>query len=119
MSDIKDKVEVELPTPVGYRILVQLPKVKDTYGDSAILKLEKEKHHDHILSTMGLVVGMGDEAYKDKGRFEEGPWCKMGDVVMFRANTGTRFKVGDTEYRLMNDDSIEAVVPDPSQISRV
>ena len=37
---------------------------------------------------------------------------------MFRANTGTRFKVGRQEYRLMNDDSIEAVVEEPSAITR-
>jgi hypothetical protein len=37
---------------------------------------------------------------------------------MFRANTGTRFKVGDNEYRLMNDDSIEAVVDNPNGIIR-
>jgi hypothetical protein len=37
---------------------------------------------------------------------------------MFRMNTGTRFKVDDVEYRLMNDDSIEAVVNDPRGVSR-
>ena len=37
---------------------------------------------------------------------------------MFRANTGTRFKIGDTEFRLMNDDSVEAVVPDPRAVAR-
>jgi hypothetical protein len=35
---------------------------------------------------------------------------------MFRMNTGTRFKVNGKEFRLMNDDSIEAVIPDPSGI---
>ena len=37
---------------------------------------------------------------------------------MFRANSGTRFNVGGQEYRLLNDDSIEAVVADPSKIAR-
>jgi co-chaperonin GroES (HSP10) len=61
---------------------------------------------------------MGDQAYNDKERFPSGPWCKEGDFVMFRANTGTRFKVGNEEYRLMNDDSIEAVIDDPSKLTR-
>jgi co-chaperonin GroES (HSP10) len=73
---------------------------------------------EYILSMIGLVVDMGDQAYKDKERFPEGPWCKQGDYVMFRANTGTRFKVGKEEYRLMNDDSIEAVIDDPSKLTR-
>ena len=61
---------------------------------------------------------MGEQAYQDKDRFPFGPWCKQGDYVMFRAHTGTRFRVGKQEYRLMNDDSIEAVVADPRAISR-
>lgn len=70
------------------------------------------------MSIIGLVVDMGDQAYVDKDRFPTGAWCKQGDYVMFRANSGTRFRIGGTEYRLMNDDSIEAVVPDPSGITR-
>ena len=68
---------------------------------------------------VGLVVDMGTEAYGDEARFPNGPWCKQGDYVMFRSNSGTRFKVGGKEFRLMNDDSIEAVVADPSAISTV
>ena len=67
---------------------------------------------------LGFKVGMGDQAYMDKDRFPTGPWCKLGDYVMFRSNSGTRFKVAGQEYRLMNDDSIEAVVKDPRGISR-
>ena len=37
---------------------------------------------------------------------------------MFRANTGTRFNIDGKEYRLMNDDSIEAVVADPRGVTR-
>ena len=52
-------------------------------------------------------------------KFPDGPWCKAGDYVMFRMNTGTRFKVNGKEFRLMNDDSIEAVIPDPRGICNV
>jgi co-chaperonin GroES (HSP10) len=63
-------------------------------------------------------VDMGSAAYGDKERFPDGPWCKEGDFVMFRMNSGTRFTIGGIEYRLMNDDSIEAVVADPTGIQR-
>jgi hypothetical protein len=33
-------------------------------------------------------------------------------------NSGTRFSVEGIEYRLMNDDSIEAVVADPRGVTR-
>ena len=114
----EEELEAQLPTPVGYRILVAMPQVEDTYGDSGILKSSREVHLDTVMSTIGLVLDMGEQAYTDEGRFPTGPWCKQGDYVMFRMNTGTRFKVGGVEYRLMNDDSIEAVVDDPRAVSR-
>ncbi len=106
-----------IPTPVGYRLLIALPNVDETFGGE-IVKATKTLRDDYILSTIGVVLDMGEQAYADKDRFPTGPWCKQGDYVMFRANTGTRFKVGSQEYRLMNDDSIEAIVDDPSVVTR-
>ena len=113
-----DELEQQLPRPVGYRVLVALPEIEKTYADTSVLKTDKEMHHDYIMSIMGLVVDMGAGAYEDKERFPDGAWCKEGDFVMFRANSGTRFKVAGKEYRLLNDDSIEAVVADPRGITR-
>ena len=110
------EIDAQLPKPVGYRVLVALPQQKDTYEGSNILKTDTAKRLDHIMSIMGLVMDMGDQAYADKERFPTGAWCKQGDYVMFRANTGTRFTVNGLEYRLMNDDSIEAVIDDPAGI---
>jgi co-chaperonin GroES (HSP10) len=115
----EEELENQLPTPVGYRVLIAMPEVEDTYGDSGIIKSNKEVQLDTVMSTIGLVLDMGAQAYSDKDRFPTGPWCKQGDYVMFRMNTGTRFKVNGVEYRLMNDDSIEAVVSDPRGVTRV
>ena len=112
------EIDAQLPKPVGYRVLVALPQQKDTYEGSNILKTDTAKRLDHVMSIMGLVMDMGDQAYADKERFPTGAWCKQGDYVMFRANTGTRFTVNGLEYRLMNDDSIEAVIDDPAGIQR-
>ena len=112
------EIDAQLPRPVGYRVLVALPQQKDTYEGSNILKTDTAKRLDHIMSIMGLVMDMGEQAYADKERFPTGAWCKQGDYVMFRANTGTRFMVNGLEYRLMNDDSIEAVIADPTGIKR-
>ena len=107
-----------IPKPVGYKILVALPDIEDTYAGTNILKTDREKHHEYIMSIIGVVIDMGEEAYTDNIRFTNGPWCKVGDYVMFRMNTGTRFKINGKEFRLMNDDSIEAVIPDPKAIMR-
>ena len=113
----EEEVEQQLPKPVGYRLLIALPKLEETY-DSGIVKSEKTLNEERIMSTMGVVLDMGDEAYSDKERFPNGPWCKVGDFVMFRPHTGTRFSVNGQNLRLLNDDSIEAVVADPRGIVR-
>jgi co-chaperonin GroES (HSP10) len=71
-----------------------------------------------LMTVTGLVLDMGEQAYSDKDRYPNGPWCKVGDYVIFRANSGTRVRVGGVEYRLMNDDSIDAVVADPRGVTR-
>jgi len=112
-----DQLDSQLPKPVGYRILIALPSIEDTFA-SGLLKADVTKHQEAILSMVGLVLDMGSQAYADQDRFPTGPWCKVGDYVMFRSNSGTRFKFNGVEYRLLNDDSIEAVVDDPRAISR-
>jgi co-chaperonin GroES (HSP10) len=114
----EQEFEAQLPKPVGYRLLIALPQVSDTYEGTKVLRTDKERDREHIMSIIGLVVDMGDQCYSDPDRFPTGAWCKPGDYVMFRMNSGTRFRMGDTEYRLMNDDSIEAVVADPRGIQR-
>ena len=114
----EEVAEAQLPVPVGYRVLIALPQVEETFDGTDLLKTDTQKNQEHIMSIIGLVVDMGDKAYGDAERFPTGPWCKQGDYVMFRANSGTRFKVDGLEYRLMNDDSVEAVVADPRGVSR-
>lgn len=125
MTDAAEKIEIpdeelesQLPKPVGYRLLIAMPEVEEKF-ESGLLKAAITKNHESVLSIIGLVLDMGEQAYSDGDRFPTGPWCNVGDYVMFRANTGTRFKVGGVEYRLMNDDSIEAVVADPRGVQRV
>ena len=118
-EDEQDEIaEAQIPRPVGYRVLVALPNVEETFEGSGLLKAQSTRREEQVLSNVGTVLDMGDQAYADKERFPTGPWCEVGDYVMFRANTGTRIKLGRQEYRLMNDDSIEAVVADPRAITR-
>lgn len=119
LDDENETVESQIPRPVGYHLLIAMPQVEETYGDTGIIKVTKTMQHDNLLSMIGLVVDMGEQAYADKERFPTGPWCKVGQYVMFRMNSGARFKVGGVEYRLMNDDSIEAIVDDPRGVTRV
>jgi len=111
------EMEAQLPKPVGYRLLIALPRIEETF-ESGIIKADKTIHAETVLSVVGAVIDMGEQAYADKDRFSTGPWCKVGDYVLFRSNSGTRIKVHGQEYRLLNDDSIEAVVADPRAVTR-
>lgn len=113
----EEELDAQLPKPVGYKLLIALPTVEKAY-ESGLLKAETTVYQEHILSMVGLVLDMGEQAYKDPERYPTGPWCKVGDYVLFRSNSGTRFKVDGVEYRFLNDDSIEATVADPRGITR-
>jgi co-chaperonin GroES (HSP10) len=107
----------QLPDPTGYHILVTLPEKEDKF-ESGLLKADSTIHFEQVLATVFFVVKMGPDCYKDEKRFPNGPWCKEGDFILARPNTGTRLKIHGTEFRLINDDCVEAVVQDPRGISR-
>ena len=107
----------QLPEPVGYRILCALPDAEKTY-ESGIIKADTTLHFEEVLSTVFFVVKMGPDCYKDPARFPNGPWCKVGDFILARPNTGTRLKIHGREFRIINDDSVEGVVQDPRGIKR-
>jgi co-chaperonin GroES (HSP10) len=115
-QDADDKAK-QLPEPSGYHILVAIPEVEDKY-ESGLIKADSTMHHEEVLSTVFFVVKMGPDCYKDEKRFPTGPWCKQGDFILARPNSGTRLKIHGREFRLINDDTVEAVVQDPRGISR-
>jgi len=117
LAKTDQELEAQMPKPVGYKLLIALPEVEDTFA-GGILKADSTKHQEQILTVVGAVLDMGEQAYSDTDRFPTGPWCKTGDFVVFRANSGTRIRVNGTEFRLINDDSVEAVVADPRGVSR-
>jgi co-chaperonin GroES (HSP10) len=113
----EDEMEQQLPKPVGYRLLIALPTIEKEF-DSGIAKAERTLNEERIMTTVGVVLDMGAEAYSDTSRFPHGAWCKIGDYVVIRPHTGTRLNVNGQELRLINDDSIEAVVADPRGVTR-
>ena len=107
----------QLPDPKGYRILCAVPAIEDTY-ENGILKADSTVAVETHSTTVLFVVKLGPDAYKDDKKFPTGPWCKEGDFVLARPNSGTRLKIHGREFRLINDDTVEAVVADPRGISR-
>ena len=107
----------QVPDPATYHLLCVLPEIDEQY-ESGLVKAGQTMHFEEVLSPVLFVVKVGPDAYKDEKRFPSGPSCKVGDFVLVRPNTGTRIKIHGKEFRIINDDSVEAVVQDPRGISR-
>lgn len=107
----------QLPKPSGYHILCAIPDIEEKY-ESGLLKADQTMHYEEVLTTVLFVVELGADCYTDKTRFPTGPWCKKGDFILVRPNSGSRLIIHGKEFRLINDDSVEAVVEDPRGIKR-
>jgi co-chaperonin GroES (HSP10) len=118
---VGDATEVEkaaqLPKPSGYRILCAIPE-QEKETESGIIMADDYLRREELLTTVLFVVELGPDCYADKERFPTGPWCKQGDFILVRPNAGTRVVIHDREFRIINDDSVEAVVQDPRGIKR-
>lgn len=107
-----------LPKPTGFRILCAVPDVAKTFDNTNILRADSYAEREAHATTVLFVLRMGPEAYKDTEKFPSGPWCKEGDFVLVRTYSGTRFKIYGKEFRILNDDQIDAVVDDPRGLTR-
>jgi co-chaperonin GroES (HSP10) len=112
-----ENLKARLPEPTGYRLLIAIPEVNEK-TEGGVFMPEQLKKAEETASIIGFVVKAGPEAYGDINKFPNGPWCNEGDFVIFRSYSGTRFKVLGKEFRLINDDTVEAVVEDPRGYSR-
>jgi len=110
----------QLPDPKTFHLLCVVPEAMEEYADSEIglVKSSGEIWKEEMLTPVLFVVKVGPDAYKDPTRFPSGPSCKAGDFVIVRPNSGTRLKIHGREFRIINDDSVEAVVEDPRGITR-
>ena len=121
LSAIMDKTNEEkatqLPKPSGYRILCAFPETEKEY-ESGLVKADQTLSYEEALTTVLFVVETGPDCYQDKARFPNGPWCKQGDFVLVRPHAGSRLVIHGREFRIINDDSVEAVVSDPRGIKR-
>lgn len=114
---VDENIARKIPEPTGYKLLIKPLEVKEK-TDSGIYMPDALKNAEQTASVIGFVVKVGPDAYKDTDKFPNGPYCKEGDFVIFRSYSGTRFKIDKQEFRLINDDTVEAVVDDPRGYTR-
>ncbi len=117
-TEVDEQTLAMLPKPTGYMILVAMPEVSATTTGGVYMP-DDLRQREETASIIGRVITLGDDAYQDLEKFPAGPYCESGDFVIFRPYSGTRFKVNDREFRLINDDTVEAVAGDPRNYTRV
>jgi len=114
---IEDRAK-QLPDPKGWMILAAVVESADNFDNSVLVKSDITKRIDEQTSPILFVMKLGPEAYIDKTKFPSGPRCAEGDFILTRPYAGTRVKIHGKEFRLLNDDQVEATVQDPRGVSR-
>ena len=109
------KEKDKLPQPTGWRLLV-LPFRMNEKSKGGVLFANETVDKQQVASQCGNVLAMGSECYKDKERYPTGPWCKVGDWVVFARYAGSRIQIEGGEVRLLNEDEVLATVKNPEDI---
>lgn len=121
LTNLLDKSDAEkatqLPKPSGYRILCAIPEQEKEF-ESGIAKADETIRIEETLTTVLFVVELGPDCYTDKARFPSGAWCQKGDFILVKPYSGSRLVIHGREFRIINDDTVEAVVDDPRGIKR-
>lgn len=107
-----DKVIDNLPEPSGWRLLV-LPFTPKEKTRGGLIFSQESLDKARIATNCGYVLKIGPDAYKDKEKFPEGPWCKKKDWVIFARYAGSRLPIEGGEVRILNDDEVLGTVADP------
>ena len=105
----------KLPKPTGWRLLV-LPHRGQGKTKGGVILSDKTVEETQIATNVGLVLAVGPDAYNDKERFPNGPWCKKNDWVIFARYAGSRLNIEGGELRILNDDEILGTTDDPESI---
>lgn len=101
----------DLPKPTGWRVLIRVSDLQDKSAGGIFIP-ELAKHNERNLSSIGQVITLGPLAYNRPDLGVDVLWCSPDDWVIFGRYAGHRIDVDGTEYRLMNDDEILAVIPE-------
>lgn len=106
----KPVVQSEEVIPVGMTLLVCL-EVPQEVSKGGILIPEIARENAAYQASQGIVVAMGPDCYVGKpDAFPNGPWCAVGDLVMFSKAEGHAVQIDGKEHRFIRDVRILGVM---------
>lgn len=109
----------DIMQPAGYRVLVEIrpPDESKRWLESTLEMPPEVRDREWQAQIWAVVIRLGPQAYNNKEKYGE-PWCKPGDRIMMRPYVGTRFMVRGRLYALINDDTVQAIISDVSELER-
>tara|TARA_R110000803_G_scaffold202745_2_gene268026 strand:+ start:326 stop:730 length:405 start_codon:yes stop_codon:yes gene_type:complete len=105
----------KVPQATGWRIVI-LPYRGSEKTKGGIVLTGKAVEEQQLTTNVGLILNMGPDAYGDKDKFPNGPWCAKGDWIVFAKYAGSRVKIEGGEIRILNDDEVLAKLKDPEDV---
>lgn len=112
---------------VGSKIMIQLYAKDEVDADHMILadgtkslicKPEKVQPEERYQSPVGMVIALGPTAYVGDKYKDSGPWCKLGDWVVFPRHNGAQIvRCGKAVHYIYCDEILE-VVDKPHEVTR-
>lgn len=110
----KSLIEEELGTDIdvqGYRILLRAVILPEATKRGIILT-ESYKKLERRAYNVGLVLKMGDLAYKPLDKFGGKPFCDVGDWVFYSSYEREEVYINDQLCFFINDERIYAKIPE-------
>jgi len=112
---LDESVLDRIPTPTGWRIAI-LPYRGADKTKGGIALAEETQRKQQVSTVCGYVLKVGPLAYNDESKFPTGPWCAVGDWIIFGRYAGARIPIDGGEIRLINDDEVLGKVADPEDV---
>jgi hypothetical protein len=109
-----------LPEPTGWKLLCAVPPVSEKIDGTALdlVRDTSSMRQEESATTVLFVMKVGPDAYKDRPSSPQAHGAKKEISSLVRTYSGTRFKIFGKEFRLINDDQVDAVVQDPRGLTR-
>jgi co-chaperonin GroES (HSP10) len=98
------------------RVLVAI-YIRPERTAGGIIRVDETKEEDVWQGKVGMIVKMGDLAYKDSDDFSfQGQRAAVGEWVVFRIGDTWDLLVNDVPCRLIADDHIKMKIQDPRSV---
>ncbi len=101
--------------PRGYLVLIKLWMPPSEY-ESGLVRTDHIQRNERISTTIGCVLRIGSDAFREPRRFPGGPTVTFGEWGIFRSSERQLIQVGEHYLALLNDDRFVGVTTEPSDV---